>query len=117
MEESTTVDELIGPFEEHFKKEARNTLSFNKDALESLSGICATIALIEEKHSSWFEKCKDINSILDGWTKTLSYVRIPHTDRVASAVAHFSKEFKGVEIFSAARDGDQSDSEIKSTGA
>ncbi|KAH9302437.1 hypothetical protein KI387_014020, partial [Taxus chinensis] len=81
MEENTTTNELLRPFEEHVKKAAGDPLSFSEDTLESLFGIRVTISFIAEKHQSWFEKCKDINDAYDGWTESLSCIRIPHVDK------------------------------------
>ncbi|KAH9296228.1 hypothetical protein KI387_039816, partial [Taxus chinensis] len=99
MGEDITYDDLIGPFEEHVKKEIGNPLSFTKVTLEFFSEIQAFIALIAKKHSSWFRKCKDINSVIDGWTNTLSYVRIPHAEKVEPTADHFSKDLGGIEAF------------------
>ncbi|KAH9294237.1 hypothetical protein KI387_040561, partial [Taxus chinensis] len=109
MGEDTTVDELIGPFEEYVKKEVVNLLSFTKGTLNFLLDIRASIALIVEKHSSWFRKCKDINSVADGWIDTLSFVCIPHADKVEpTTIARFSKELGGTEAFLGVRGGNQS---------
>lgn len=102
MGEDITTDDLIGPFEEYVNKDVGNPSSFTKDTLNFLLEIYASIVLIANKHSSWFGKCKGINSVADGWKDTLRFIRIPHADKVEPISAHFNKELGGTKAFSGA---------------
>ncbi|KAH9320725.1 hypothetical protein KI387_015364 [Taxus chinensis] len=117
MSEHTTIDEMICPFEEYVKKGVGNPLSFTKDTLNFFSEIRASITLIAKKHSLWFEKCKNINSVTDGWTETLSRIRIPHANKAKPAVARFKQELGKIETFSESRCGEQSERGAKLTAA
>ncbi|KAH9310196.1 hypothetical protein KI387_038107, partial [Taxus chinensis] len=52
--------------------------------------------------------CKDINSVVDEWTNTLSYVYIPHADKLEPTVTRLIKVLRGIEALSKVRGGNHS---------